>query len=77
MNIDIDMEISTIAQLKGWLFEVCLRSGNVKAYNNMNKCTMSYRDKVSQGISKEGYELKERVLQLEEDIKIQHTLRNL
>ena len=76
INIDIDMETSTMAQLKGWLFEVYLRSGNMEVYNNINKCTMSYRDKVSQGISEEGYELREKVLQLEEDIRIRYTLRN-
>jgi len=70
INIDIGMRTSTIAQLKGWLFEVYSRSGNIEAYNNINKYTMSYRDKVSQGISEEEYELRERVLQLEEDIRI-------
>ena len=70
------MKISTTVQLKGWLFEVYSRSSNIEAYNNINKHTMSYRDKVSQGISEEGYELRDRGLQLEEDIRIWHTLRN-
>ena len=73
---EIDVENSTTAQLKGWLFEVYLRSGNIEVYNNINKCSIAYRDKISQGISEEVYELREIVLQLEDEFRTQSTLRN-
>ena len=56
----------TTAQLKGWLFKFYSKQGNLEAYNNINKRTLEYRDKINKGISEEGYILRKRVLQLED-----------
>ena len=75
-DIDIDINNSTSAQLKGWLFEVYSRSGNIEAYNNINKRILAYRDKISKGISEEGYVLQDRVLQLEDEFRTRFELNN-
>ena len=68
LNIDIDK--ATMAQLKGWLFEIYSKLSNIEACNNINKRTITYRNKINKGISKEGYVLRERMLQLEDKFSI-------
>ena len=57
----------TTAQLKGLLFEFYSKQGDLEAYNNINKRTLEYRNKINNGISEEGYILCERMLQLEDE----------
>ena len=55
-----------MAQLKGWLFDFYSSQGNLEAYNKINERILEYKNKISKGISEEGYILRERILQLED-----------
>ena len=57
----------TTVQLKGWLFEFYSKQGDLEAYNNINKRTLEYRNKINNRISEEGYILYKRILQLEDE----------
>ena len=75
LNIDINNAITK--QLKGKLFEIYSRSGNIEAYNNINTRTIAYRNKIIKGISKEEYILRERMLQLKDEFKACYKLNKL
>ena len=61
-TLTIDINKAIMAQLKRWLFEIYSRSGNIKAYNNINIRTVAYKNKINKGIYKERYILRERIL---------------
>ena len=58
-----DLSSSTI---KGILFEYYTLINNKQAYNNINKRSKEYLQRINAGISEEGYILCERRLVLEE-----------
>ena len=61
-TLTVNIDKATTVQLKGWLFEIYSRLGNIEAYNNINTRTITYRNKINKGISKKGYVLRERML---------------
>ena len=67
IQLDININKITTAQVKGWLFEFYSKQGNIEAYNNINKRTLEYKNKIDNGISEEGYILRKRMLQLEDE----------
>ena len=44
IQLDININKMTTAQLKGWLFEFYSKQGDIEAYNNINKRTFNYRN---------------------------------
>ena len=53
------------------------KSDNIEAYNNINKRTIAYRNKINKGISEEGYVLRERMLQLEDEFSVRYESNRL
>jgi len=59
-----DIDEASVSQLKGWLFHIYLTLGMTQAYQNINKRSIRYRNKVRQSISEEGFILRKRVLKI-------------
>ena len=51
IHIDFDLKRASTAQLKRWLFNFYSRNSNIEAYNNINKRTIEYRNKINRRIS--------------------------
>jgi hypothetical protein len=67
IQLDVNINKMITAQLKGWLFKFYSKQGDIEAYNNTNKRTLEYKNKINNGISEEGYILHKRILQLEDE----------
>ena len=48
--------------IKGVLFKYFIATSNIEAYNWVNQWSKSYVQKLNQGISEEGYIIRERLL---------------
>ena len=77
IQLDININKMTTVQLKGWLFEFYSKQGNIEVYNNINKRTLEYRNKINNRISEEGYILHKRMLQLEDKFSLKYKKNRL
>ena len=62
LQLESNLNQMLMVQLKGWLFDFYSSQGNLEAYNKINERTLEYKNKISKGISEEGYILRERIL---------------
>ena len=63
--------------IKGILFKYYSLINNKIAYNNINTRTLEYRNKVNKEILEEGYELREKILQLADEFSARFELNKL
>ena len=68
IDIDININKSSTAQLKGWLFEYYSKTNNLEAYHNINYRTLEYKAKINKGVLEEGYIMCKQILTLQEEV---------